>query len=165
MYAHVQGRSQTFWRPKQANKLAPFFKPTNFFGVGQGWRTFWRRMSKFRIHFWEIISRIEISVYWQHISDYSSGAPGQPPQLPPSPRPHNFRFQNYKLQAFHFCFKDCTFHTELRNIHFLLAPSCEFKRLLRNENFSLFHPLNFSDLERTTVWVKALKKKKKEKGE
>jgi len=71
------GRSSADPRHADAPGRLVVWCPSNrwslkLFGPGQGWGNFWGRVPKFRILFWEILSRVEIWVYKRHICEYSS---------------------------------------------------------------------------------------------
>ena len=65
-HVSAQGRS-LIQRPPLI--VCRHFKPINFFGWGQGWNSFWQRVSKLLIIFGEILSRVETWVYEHCISD------------------------------------------------------------------------------------------------
>ena len=65
-HVSAQGRS-LIQRPPLI--VCRHFKPINFFGWGQGWNSFWQRVSKLLIIFGEILSRVETWAYEHCISD------------------------------------------------------------------------------------------------
>jgi hypothetical protein len=87
-----QGRPKTCGRPGQANKLALLQTDIiwTFSAYKRAGEHFWGRVPKLRIIFGGILSRVETSVYYHHISDYSNDVwvpligwhPGQLPGWP-----------------------------------------------------------------------------------